>query len=40
VVYGDVLSPATLLASAGYFVCYGAAVLLFACLLFSRKDFK
>ena len=40
VVYGNVLSPATLLASAGYFACYGAAVLLFACLLFSRKDFK
>ena len=40
VVYGDVPSPAILLPAAGYLVCYGAAVLLLACLLFSRKDFK
>jgi len=40
VVYGDVRSPAVLLPAAGYLVCYGAAVLLLACLLFSRKDFK
>jgi ABC-type transport system involved in multi-copper enzyme maturation permease subunit len=40
VVYGDVRSAATLLPAAGYLVCYGAAVLLLACLLFSRKDFK
>jgi len=40
VVYGDVRSPAILLPAAGYLVCYGAAVLLLACLLFSRKDFK
>jgi len=40
VVYGDVRSAAILLPAAGYLVCYGAAVLLLACLLFSRKDFK
>jgi len=40
VVYGDVRSAAILLLAAGYLVCYGAAVLLLACLLFSRKDFK
>ena len=40
VVYGEVRSPAILLPAAGYLVCYGAAVLLLACLLFSRKDFK
>jgi hypothetical protein len=40
VVYGDVRSPAVLIPAAGYLACYGAAVLLLACLLFSRKDFK
>jgi ABC-type transport system involved in multi-copper enzyme maturation permease subunit len=40
VVYGEVRSPALLLPAAGYLVCYGGAVLLLACLLFSRKDFK
>ncbi len=40
VVYGEVRSPAILLPAVGYLVCYGAAVLLLACLLFSRKDFK
>jgi hypothetical protein len=40
VVYGDVRSPAALLPAAGYLVCYAAAVLLLACILFSRKDFK
>ncbi len=40
VVYGDIRSPAILLPAVGYLVCYGAAVLLLACLLFSRKDFK
>ena len=40
VVYGGVRSPALLLPAAGYLACYGTAVLLLACLLFSRKDFK
>ena len=40
VVYGEVRSPVILLPAAGYLVCYGTAVLLLACLLFSRKDFK
>lgn len=40
VVYGEVRSPAILVHAAGYLVCYGAAVLFLACLLFSRKDFK
>ena len=40
VVHGEVRSPAILFPAAGYLVCYGAAVLLLACLLFSRKDFK
>ena len=40
VVYGKVRSFAILLPAAGYLACYGAAVLLLACLLFSRKDFK
>ena len=40
VVYGEVRSPAVLLPAAAYLVCYGSAVLLCACLLFSRKDFK
>jgi ABC-type transport system involved in multi-copper enzyme maturation permease subunit len=40
VVYGTVRSPSVLLLPAGYMVCYGAAVLILACLIFSRKDFK
>jgi ABC-type transport system involved in multi-copper enzyme maturation permease subunit len=40
VVYGEVRSPGILLPAVGYLVCYGASVLLLACLLFSRKDFK
>jgi len=40
VVYGDVRSPAVLLPAVGYLACYGTAVLLLACILFSRKDFK
>lgn len=40
VVYGEVRSPALLLPAAAYLACYGGAVLLLACLLFSRKDFK
>lgn len=40
VVYGAVHSPSVLLLPAGYLVCYGAAVLVLACLIFSRKDFK
>jgi ABC-type transport system involved in multi-copper enzyme maturation permease subunit len=40
VVYGGVRSPGVLIMAAGYLVCYCAAVLAAACLLFSRKDFK
>ncbi len=40
VVYGGARSAAVLLLAAGYLAAYGAAVLLLACLLFSRKDFK
>jgi len=40
VVYGEVRSSAILLPAVGYLVCYGTAVLLLACILFSRKDFK
>jgi ABC-type transport system involved in multi-copper enzyme maturation permease subunit len=40
VVYGGVRSPGLLGLAAGYLVCYGAAVLTVACLLFSRKDLK
>jgi ABC-type transport system involved in multi-copper enzyme maturation permease subunit len=40
VVYGGVRSPGVLIIAAGYLVCYCAAVLAAACLLFSRKDFK
>ncbi len=40
VVYGTVRSLAVLPFAAGYMVCYGAAVLFLACLIFSRKDFK
>ena len=40
VVYGQVRSLKPLIFAGGYFVCYGGAVLLFACLLFAGKDFK
>ncbi|MBP2675609.1 MAG: putative transport system, permease component [Deltaproteobacteria bacterium] len=40
VVHGDVRSAAILVSAAGYLAFYGAAVLLLACLLFERKDFK
>ncbi len=40
VVYGSALPPALIASSVGYFLCYGAAVLIAACLIFSRKDFK
>jgi ABC-type transport system involved in multi-copper enzyme maturation permease subunit len=40
VVYGQVRSPELLIAAVGYFASYGAALLLLACLIFSRKDFK
>lgn len=40
VVYGEVRSPVLLLSAVGYLACYGTAILVLACLLFSRKDFK
>lgn len=40
VVHGGVRSPGVLVMAAGYLVCYCAAVLAAACMLFSRKDFK
>ncbi len=40
VVYGGVRTPGVLVLAAAYLVCYCAAVLAAACLLFSRKDFK
>jgi ABC-type transport system involved in multi-copper enzyme maturation permease subunit len=40
VVYGGARSLALPALAAGYLFLYGAAVLLLACLLFSRKDFK
>ncbi len=40
VVYGKVRSAGVLLAASGYLLCYFAAVLCVACLLFSRKDLK
>lgn len=40
VVYGGVHLPSVLLLPAAYMVCYGAGVLVLACLIFSRKDFK
>ena len=40
VVYGEVRSFSVLLYPAGYLLCYCSAVLLLACLLFLRKDFK
>jgi Cu-processing system permease protein len=40
VVYGRARALEPLLAAGGYFVCYGGAILLAACLLFAKKDFK
>jgi ABC-type transport system involved in multi-copper enzyme maturation permease subunit len=40
VVYGGARSFVLLAGAAGYLVLYGGAVILLACLLFSRKDFK
>jgi len=40
VVHGDIRSPAILVPALGYLALYGAAILLLACLLFERKDFK
>ncbi len=40
VVHGAAGSLSVIPAAAGYLVTYAAAVLLLACLLFSRKDFK
>ncbi len=40
VVYGEVRSLGPVLPAAGYLLAYGTAVLLLACLLFARKDFK
>lgn len=40
VIYGGARSPGLIANSAGYFVGYAAAVLIAACLIFSRKDFK
>jgi len=40
VVYGQARSAGLLLGAGGYLLMYGAAILVLACLLFSRKDFK
>lgn len=40
VVYGKVRSAGVILGASGYLLCYFAAVLCVACLLFSRKDLK
>jgi len=40
VVYGGVRSSAVLPLAAGYLAAYGLAVLVVACLLFSRRDLK
>ncbi len=40
VVYGQARSLERLIGASGYFVCYGGAILLFACMIFARKDFK
>ncbi|PWB65066.1 MAG: hypothetical protein C3F14_05910 [Deltaproteobacteria bacterium] len=40
VAYGGARSLALPVLAAGYLFLYGAAVLLLACILFSRKDFK
>jgi ABC-type transport system involved in multi-copper enzyme maturation permease subunit len=40
VVHGQARAIGALIGMSGYFICYGGAVLLFACILFERKDFK
>ena len=40
VVYGGASSPARIPLASGYLLAYCAAVLVLACLIFSRKDFK
>ncbi len=40
VVYGGARSAAPILPAAGYLLAYAGAVLILACLLFTRKDFK
>lgn len=40
IVYGGARSLSSVLLAAGYLTAYAGAVLLLACLLFSRKDFK
>jgi len=40
VVFGGVRSPAVLAFPAGYLLFYCSSVLLLACLIFSRKDFR
>src|SRR5512134_3475936 len=40
VAYGELRSLSVLGWASGYLACYAAAVLISACLLFSRKDFK
>jgi Cu-processing system permease protein len=40
VVHGQARSLEALAGMAGYFACYGGAVLLLACLIFARKDFR
>ncbi len=40
VVYGGARSPDVIPLAAGYLLCYAGAVLILACFLFSRKDFK
>jgi ABC-type transport system involved in multi-copper enzyme maturation permease subunit len=40
VVYGEVRDAGVLFPAAAYLLCYGAAVLAAAFLLFARKDFK
>ncbi|GAB4365449.1 MAG: hypothetical protein Kow00128_07990 [Deltaproteobacteria bacterium] len=40
VVYGGARSPALIPLAAGYLLAYCAAVMILACLIFSRKDFK
>lgn len=40
VVYGGARSASLIFLAAGYLLTYCAAVLLLACLVFSRKDFK
>jgi ABC-type transport system involved in multi-copper enzyme maturation permease subunit len=40
VAHGQLRSAGILLPAAAYLACYGAALLVLACLIFSRKDFK